>query len=252
MRERATVGLLLLALFAVSCTTSIPTSISPSASAGSTAGSSAGSTVESASAQPTPAGEQVTAGPCCAGFALDPGRYATPGWFAIPLSLEVGTDWRAFRIDKNLALSFVRGSNAVGNSSQWLSLFAPANDEVDAFLADLTATPLLTFGDPTPIEIAGVLGNYIDVQTAPNPDEPGSAQRMPGTVDIHAMYHLHSRGITDFTWYTESAEARLRFIFVEIGDHTLILYLEAPPAEFDAYLELVDSVLTTIQIKAPA
>lgn len=249
MGKRATAGSMLLALFLVSCATSTSPSISSSAAASASASASA-----TATPVPTPDGEQVRTGTCCVGFALEPGRYATPYWFDIPLSLEVGTDWRAFRIDKNLSLSFTRGSNDVGSSTSWMTLFAPETNKVEAFLVDLRATPLLIVGGgaPEPIEVAGYAGEQIDAAAQPNPAQAGNEHRMPGTVDIHAMYRLHSLGITDFSWYTESAEARLRFIFVPVGDHTLIFYLEAPPAEFDAYLELVNGVLETVQIEAPA
>lgn len=233
---------MLLAIFLVSCATSTPsTSVAPSASA-------APSAVESASAQPTPVGKQVTAGPCCAGFALEPGRYASPAWFAIPLSLEVGDGWRAFREDKNLAFAFVRGSNDVSHSTQWMALFAPPNEEVEGFMADLHATPLLSFEATRSIDIAAFPGERFEAFADPNPAQAGDDTRMPNTVDIHAMYHLFSHGITDFTYYTESAEAHLRFISVEVGDHTLILYLEAPPAEFDAFMQLVEPVLESIEI----
>lgn len=256
MTKRTPAGPIVVALFLMACSSAAQSSAPalPSESAAASASASvAPSAGESPSAAPTPAGAQVREGSCCIGFALEPGRYASPSWFAIPLSLEVGTDWRAFRVNRNLTFTFVRGSNAVGSSTHWMSLFAPETSQVEAFLADLRATPLLTVGGGVPevTEVGGYAAEMIDAVAQPNPAESGNDSRMPGTVDVHAMYRLHSLGITDFEWYTESAEARLRFVFVEVGDHTLIIYLEAPAAEFDAFMQLVDGVLDSIEIVLP-
>ena len=179
---------------------------------------------------------------------LEPGRYVMPSWFRIPLSLELGAGWRSFREDKALQVNLVRGKNAVGHGTLWLGPYAIRTADVGGFVAGLRATKLMTFEDAVPVEILGLPGEQFDAQAQPDPAEPGNADRMPGTVDIPAMSLLHSPGITDFTWYTETAEARLRFMFVEFGDDTLIFYLEAPSNEFSAFTDLATGVLDTMLV----
>lgn len=199
------------------------------------------------SAAPTPQGAQL---PIRAGYnALEPGLYAMPRWFMIPLSLELGEGWRGVRDDKNRQVNLAQGTNDVGHGTLWLAPYAISTADVDAFVAELRATPLMTFEDAVPAEVAGLPAQQFDAQAEPNPTESGNDRREPGTVDILAMHLLHSPGITDFDWYTESVEARLRFMFVEVGDYTLVIYLEAPPDEFDAFTtDLAASVLASILV----
>jgi hypothetical protein len=209
----------------------------------------AASVVEAPSLVPeaTPEGAQI---PIRAGFTameLVPGRYAMPRWFLVPMSLELGEGWRGIRDDKARQVNLLRGLNDVGHGTLWLAPYAITNEVVDAFVTELRATPLLTFEKGVPVEIAGVRGRQFDGQAQTNPDEAGSGSRVPGTVDIPAMRRLHNSGLTDFTWYTESVEARLRFVFVEVGASTLVVYIEAPPDEFDAFIELADTVLASIR-----
>jgi hypothetical protein len=179
---------------------------------------------------------------------LEPGRYAMPSWFRIPLSVELGAGWRSFREDKALQVNLVRGANAVGHGTLWFGPYAIPTADVGAFVAELRATPLMTFEEPVAVAFAGLQGDQFEARAEPNPAEPGSGDRVPGTVDIGAMRLLHSPGITDFSWYTESVAARLRFMFVEVGDDTLVIYLEAPPDEFDAFTNLAAGVLDTMLV----
>ncbi len=51
-----------------------------------------------------------------------------------------------------------------------------------------------------------------------------------------------------FAWTTSSPEARVRTVVLTMGDHTLLLYLEAPPNEFDQFAVNADSILQSLAL----
>ena len=172
-----------------------------------------------------------------------------PPWFLVPLTIELGDGWRGIRDDVGLQVNLVRGENEVEHATQWLGVYAIRTEEVPAFIEELKATPLLEFGETKPVEVAGLMADRFDGHAEPNPNQAASTNRVAGSVDIPAMRLLHNPRLTDFAWYTESAEARLGIVLSEQGENTLVFYLEAPPDQVDEFMEIVDPVLASVVLE---
>lgn len=224
------------------CGASSPTAL-PSGSVSELPSASAGGT-------PTPTspvgGVQLPEVGCCYGREIDPGRYAAPRFFPFWASVEVAEGWRGLRNGSDRIFAFVQGRNEIGHSTHYLAFFGIERAEADAFLDEFGGTELLEVADPEPAEIGGLTGERIAAEAAPNPDMEGTPERVAGSVRIQAITALTNPMVA---WYTESAEARLRLYVLDATDeHVLLVYVEAPPEDFDAFAAAVDEILATLLV----
>lgn len=183
----------------------------------------------------------VIDGVCCLGFELDAGRYASPSWFPIPFSIEVGEGWSgvAQRIEKVLFIG--RGQNAVQHADRYVAFFAVSSPE-----KVLRKLQRMAKVEATPVEdvtVAGLAARRLEGQAAPNPEQDEQSFIAAGTVRLSALDDL-----VPGYWYSESPEARLRFLLFQTGDLDLLVSIEAPPGDFDAFAAEADAVLETLSI----
>ncbi|MDP9468621.1 MAG: hypothetical protein M3P32_07785 [Chloroflexota bacterium] len=214
--------------------------------------SATGSVAPSATAEPTPSptppvqGAQLPTLDCCLGRELDPGGYASPGFVPFWVSVEVGNGWRGMQNPVEHIFTFLQGTNEINHATRYLTLFGVTREESNAFLHDLREVEFLTVADAESVSIGGLEGQRVDAVAALRPDTPGTPGRVGGTLTISPMTALTH---PQMFWNTESAEARLRIYVLEATDeHVLLVYVEAPPAEFDAFAAAVEEVLGTIQV----
>lgn len=235
-------GAAVLLLILAGCSASASPSVVPSAASTAPRASAAAT---AGATQPVE-GVQLPDAGCCVGFALEPGRYAGASFVPFWVSIEVGEGWRGLRNGTERIVAFVQGSNAIQHPTHYMALFGVDRDEAVSFLGQFQATDLLTVSSSEPIEIGGLTGTRVDAVADPNPGELGTEKRVAGSIPIPAMTALTNPATR---WFTESAEAGLQIYLLEATDtHTLIVYVEAPSAEFDAFSATVADALATLQV----
>lgn len=191
----------------------------------------------------------VPAAPCCRGRALEPGQYALPPWLGIPLAFEVGEGWRVMNEERAGLFLLGRGDN-VGNLPSQVITFLNAGDSAppDSLIAAAQAMPQLTpMGEPVSVAIAGFPGWQVDSVAKPNPDEKGDPANdiPPGVQPLPFFQEYFAPG---FLWTTFTAEARVRTAALSVGERTMLLYMEAPAAEFDQFVADADTILWTLRL----
>jgi len=222
--------------------TAVPSATEPSPSA--TSGVTATLTPTPESALP-----KILSNLCCVGSPLEPGKYRLPAWLQLPLSIEVGEGWRAINEEAALLFSIVKGRNVLGDASQMMVfLLVPDDRPLEDLLRPIQrADELVPLTEPSPVEIAQLSGLQFEAQVKPNPGYAGDlAEDIPPGVQI--LPSVNRYFTPGFLWTTATIEARLGLIAVHIGDQPLIIYLEAPPEEYDAFALEAGAVLQTLEL----
>jgi len=140
-----------------------------------------------------------------------------------------------------------RGRNSFDDASQVLVFIPVQNEEPQSILTSIKNAPELTPADEmSEITIAGFPGLQLDTSAKPNPGNEGSSGEgiPPGTQFLPVINKYFTEG---FIWTTWTAEARLRFIVLNAGEQTLLIEIESPPAEFEAFASEADKVLQTLK-----
>jgi hypothetical protein len=205
-------------------------------------------------ASPTP-GDALLTVPnvgCCRGRVLPAGRYALPAWLELPLTVEIGDGWRALNESPARLFLLGRGENVQDNPSQMIVFInATGKGSPDALVASLQGEPgLRVLAEPVSVEVAGFPGLQLDTQALPNPTFEGNpgADIPPGVQPLPVITAFFTPG---FTWTTSSPEARVRALVLTAADQTLLLYLEAPPEEFEAFAADAGQLLESLALIEP-
>lgn len=187
---------------------------------------------------------------CCRGRTLAPGQYAVPPWLGIPLAFEVGEGWKVLNEEMALFFQIGRGENVLRNPSQLMAFINATSDTaspetlIDTVQGLDQLTPL---AEPVEVSIAGFPGLQLDSVAKPNPDEPGRpADDIPPGIQYLPFFEQYFA--PGFIWITSSPEARVRTIALTVADQTLLLYMEAPAAEFDQFAGDAEIILQTMEL----
>ena len=120
---------------------------------------------------PAPAELPRTA--CCDGTELEAGVYALPDYWGVPLTVQIGAEWRSIYDNSAALVAFVQGQNQADDPSRWLYLIrAPAEltpEEVISAMAAMESINLTT--DPQPVEIADFAGLQFDASAKHDPEQ---------------------------------------------------------------------------------
>ncbi|MBP8947537.1 MAG: hypothetical protein KBG73_01770 [Candidatus Promineofilum sp.] len=186
---------------------------------------------------------------CCRGKTLESGQYAVPSWLGISLALDLGEGWRVLNEERARLLLIGRGQNAQNNPSQIITFInaTGATDAPESIIAAVQGIKQLTpLGEPVSVAIAGFPGWQLDLIANPNPEEKGdaSADIPPGIQYLPYFQRYFTPG---FLWATSTPEARVRVAAVKVREQILLLYMEAPAAEFDQFLAGADTILWTLR-----
>ncbi len=186
---------------------------------------------------------------CCRGRILARGPYAAPPWLGLPLAFEVGEGWRVLNEERARLFLLGRGENAQNNPSQIITFIdtTGAITSPEEFIAAVQTIPQLTpLGGPVSVAIAGFPGWQLDAVAKPNSEEKGdpSADIPPGIQYLPFFQQYFAPG---FIWSTSSPEARVRTAALRVGEQTLVLYMEAPAAEFEQFILDADTILWTLR-----
>jgi hypothetical protein len=186
---------------------------------------------------------------CCNGRTVEVGVYEIPSWTGIPLTLEVGEGWRAINEEAALLFMLGQGRNAFNDPTQVLVFIAVPNGIPQSVLTSIKREPGLTpESEITDITIAGFSGLQLDLTAKPNPGYEGDkeAEILPGSQFLPAVNKYFTPG---FIWTTWTAESRLRFIVLNVGEQILLIEIESPPNEFEAFASEADRVLQTLKLR---
>lgn len=186
---------------------------------------------------------------CCRGQALKPGTYAFPAWHPHALTVRVGEGWKVLNEKAALLFLLGRGENVQQNPSQLIVLLDVTDKTTLQGLADaLQHAPQLTpLGEPVHVTVAGFSGVQLDLDTKPNPSYQGDrAQDIPpGVQFLPVIQQYFTPG---FLWTTSTPEAHIRAIMLTVQDKTLLVYLEAPPDEFEQFAADADTLLQSLAL----
>lgn len=210
-------------------------------------------TIDEPTARPISQTKSFPAARCCNGTPIEPGEYELPPWMGIPLTMELGEGWQVVN-DKDARLfMFGKGENIFNDPTQALVFIAISNGDPQAILASIKNDPGLTAQrEMTEITIAGgsggLSGLQFDLFAKPNPDYEGNkdAEIPPGVQFLPSVGQYFAEG---FFWTTWSAEAHLRFIVLDLGEHALLLQIDSPPAEFEGFASEAEQVLQTLKVR---
>jgi hypothetical protein len=187
---------------------------------------------------------------CCRGKTIEPGEYELPSWLGIPLTLGVRESWRV--MNEKAALLFLlagQGRNEFNDPSQVLVFMNVSESDPQTVLMAIKDSPELTsLSEITETTIAGFSGWQFDATAKPNPANKGNAANSipAGARNLPAINKYFAPG---FLWTTWTAEPRLRFIALNVGEHILLIEIESPPAEFEAFASEADQVLQTLTLR---
>jgi hypothetical protein len=186
---------------------------------------------------------------CCNGTPVEPREYELPSWMGIPLTMQLGEGWQVINEEEARLFMLGKGESVFNDPTQALVFIPIPDGNLQTVLGPIKAEKVLTpEGESTETSIAGFPGMQLDLSAKPNPDYKGdpSAEIPPGVQFLTSVGRYFAEG---FFWTTWSAEARLRFIALNVGEQVLLLQIDAPPAEFETFASEADQVLQTLKVK---
>lgn len=203
----------------------------------------------SATTLPPQAASEIPASGCCDGVEITAGTYQLPDYWGTPLTVAVGEGWRAVYDNSAVLMAFVQGQNQVADPSRWLYLIrAPAELTPDDVISAMTAMGSIDLtSDPQPVELAGLAGLQFDA-TAKHDPEQGEAPANGIEAGAIRLEALNDTGYfpTGFLVISATRESSLRFVALETGDRTMLVLIDAPPDEFDAFSQEAMEILASI------
>ncbi len=186
---------------------------------------------------------------CCKARAVEAGDYDLPAWMDLPLTMDVGEGWSVLNEEKaRLFLLAGKGRNEYNDPSQVLVFIVISDGDPHDTLNSIKNSPELTpKSELIEATIAGFSGWQFDATAKPNPGYEGdrNADIPPGVQFLPAINQYLTPG---FLWTTWTAEPRLRFVALNAGEQMLLLEIESPPAEFDAFAREAEQVLQTLEL----
>jgi hypothetical protein len=108
----------------------------------------------------------------------------------------------------------------------------------------LRATAQAKVGENQAVTVAGLTATQFDLTANPNPSQAAGENIAAGAISIPAIAPFV--GVSGTDWHTNNAEARLRFIVLEVNGRTLFIYIEAPKNEFETFVADAEQVLKAV------
>lgn len=198
---------------------------------------------------PTPQAEGtvLSMGGFPAGIPLDAGQYRPNPGFDVQFTIDLSDGWRSIRDDTIGVISLVtRERNGIGHATHWLSFFPAPDASPEDLLAAIDSQPRIVAGEPAEVIVGGVAGTLVEARAKPNPGESGDEEVEPGTVPVAVINEL----VFGTIWSSETAEAMFRFIVLEVSGRTLLVYIEAPAADFDSFASDADNALAALSFES--
>ena len=165
-----------------------------------------------------------------AGEEQPPGQYRTPKWYSLPFTFETTEAFRGMGeiAGQGQLFGLVQGNSHLP-PNQLLFWVLDHNFSAEEALIELQNTSQLQFNTAQTLTIAGISGTRFDAAGA-------------GTIPVLAKLS----GVSS-AWDLNSPYAQIRFMVLSVKDRTLVVYIEAPYDEFEAFLSKAEQVLDTIK-----
>jgi len=180
------------------------------------------------------------------GKALAAGTYASPNWFDIQFTINVTDGWRVVHFPDLEVLGIASGKNSLGDVSNWLTFLPIYDADAAEFVAAMQAAPELTaLAEPLSVTLAGRYeGMQYDFRALPNPGFAGDPEAgIPAGAQQLPALQAYTPG---FAWTTSSDEPLIRVFVFDFDGRTMVLYIEAPADEFDAFLIGIHPMLESL------
>ena len=107
--------------------------------------------------------------------------------------------------------------------------------------------------DPQPMELAGFAGVQFDATAKHDPEQEEAPTNgiEAGAIRLEA---LNDTGYFPTGFFVTSAtrESSLRFVALETGDRTMLVLIDAPPDEFNAFSEEAMEILASFSTRPEA
>jgi hypothetical protein len=165
--------------------------------------------------------------------------------------MEVGEGWQIVNDGAARLFMLGKGESIFNDPTQVFVFLAIPNGDPRAILTAIrNEDGLIPQSEITETTIAGrsgeLSGLQLDLSAKPNPEYKGDneAEIPPGVQFLPSVQKYFPPG---FFWSTWTAESRLRFIALDMGEHVLLLHIESPLAEFEAFNREVEQVLRTLE-----
>ena len=187
---------------------------------------------------------------CCKSRTVEPGKYEIPSWLGIPLSMQISEGWRVWNEEAALLFALTgKGRNSINFPSQLLAFIAVPGRNPRGVLTSIKNAPeLIPESEIIETTISGFPGLQLDISAKDNPGYEGDkeADIPPGVQFLPSVNRYFTPG---FLWTTSSPKAYMRFIVLDIAGQSLLLQIESPPAEFEAFAGEADQVLQTLKLR---
>jgi hypothetical protein len=162
------------------------------------------------------------------------GFYKAPTWFNVAFTFGTAEAYRGIGEPLTDASIFGIAQGSKSLPQRQLLFWASVRGfSADDFFAELRDTPNLDIGEESTATVAGIDARVVDA----------SASESVGIYALGALVGLPQ------SWKTNTREVRLRFMVLSFVERTLVIYIEAPTADFDDFILSADKVLATIQFQ---
>lgn len=180
-----------------------------------------------------------------AGPEIPSGNYKTPDWFSIPLNFTTSREFRGIGEQDRTGELFglVVGTSRVF-PMELVFFSVDRRINLSSALDRLRRTPNADIEPEQFTEVAGHSATQLDLLARPNPAQQAAPGTPAGGIAIPAiaLFVGHAGG----DWNT-GPEAHIRCILLDVDDRVLLIYIEAPKAEFESFMTDVNDVLAALE-----
>ena len=166
------------------------------------------------------------------------GLYKPPAAFSIPFTFETKAIYRGFYEEFPEAQIFgIAQGTAMFPPKKLLFFAVKPNYAADEVLTELRMTKNMTSTEIQAVVVGGISGREFDATTE-------------GVIYIPAFTPFVGHESAGGDWSTDSPKDHLRFIVCSISSRTLMIFIEAPQEDWDAFLLDANQVLSTVKFAA--
>jgi hypothetical protein len=166
------------------------------------------------------------------------GKYRTPDWYSRPFTFETHEVYRGIgeQLPSGALFGLAQGQAQLPPKQILFWLVNP-DISADEAVSMLLSTGSLAFGPTETVEILRT-----------------SATQFDGTTDSGSRASISAIGTfvghVGNSWSSNSAGVKIRFIVLDAPGQTMLIYIEAPEAEFEEFVAKANTVLETVQFSS--
>jgi hypothetical protein len=161
------------------------------------------------------------------------GYYKAPAWFSIPFTFDTTEAFRGMAevLPQGQLFGIAQGERVLPAKQLIFWILAP-DISTEAAISQLHEAPSLEFTSNETVTVAGISGTQFDTTY----DGAGKL-----VIPLGALV-----GVGNRNWTTNSPGVHLRLIVLSHPARTILVYIEAPEAEFEDFIAKANKVLETV------